>query len=77
MKNLNLDVTSKSQGLSPPGPTILILCSRNFNALAQNLANQTPRFANRCLRFALNQLAHRLLGEPFSIGGSSVALHLS
>jgi hypothetical protein len=30
-------------GSSPPGPTILILCSNVFNDLSRGLSNLTPR----------------------------------
>ena len=62
-------------GSSPPGPTILILCSCIFSALARVLANPTPRFATWCLRFALDQFLHRFMRKALSVSGSCVALH--
>ena len=64
-------------GSSPPGPTILNLCSFLFNHLVRKLANQTRKFASWCLRSVLHELLHRLLREALPVGGLCVALHLS
>jgi hypothetical protein len=51
------------------------LCSFDFKDLGGKLANRTLRFANRCLRFALDQFFHSFLSEALSVGRFCVTLH--
>jgi hypothetical protein len=61
---------------SPPGPTILILCSFDFNGLTSESTNLSLRFVSRCSRSALDELLHCFPRETFFVGGLCVALNL-
>jgi hypothetical protein len=63
-------------GSSPPGPTILILCSFDFNGLTSESTNLSLRFVSRCSRSALDELLHCFPCETFFVGGLCVALNL-
>jgi hypothetical protein len=63
-------------GSSPPGPTILILCSFDFNGLTPESTNRLLRFVSRCSRSILNELLHCRLTESFTIRCPRIAFHL-